>query len=92
MTYTPVDTVAETPSTPVEAPTPETPATQVPAEPSSDAPADTVSAIDVLDGMSADELTAVINEAMRPRPTEPVSFPVETAKETVHKEDAPIDL
>lgn len=83
MTDTTVDTpapVADAPSTPVEATTPDTPATVPTDTPSPDTPAAIDSAIDVLDGMNPDELTAIIEEAMKPRPTEPVSFPVETAK------------
>ena len=72
--------VADVPSTPVEAPAQDTPVTTPTDTPSSDTPADQNSAIDVLDGMNPDELTAIIEEAMRPRPTEPVSFPADTAK------------
>lgn len=83
MTDTTVDTpapVADVPSTPVEAPAQDTPVTTPTDAPSSDTPADQSSAIDVLDGMNPEELTAIIEEAMRPRPTEPVSFPADTAK------------
>ena len=83
MTDTIVDApapVADVPSTPVEAPAQDTPVSTPTDTPSSDTPADQNSAIDVLDGMNPDELTAIIEEAMRPRPTEPVSFPADTAK------------
>lgn len=83
MTDTTVDTpapVADAPSTPVEATTPDTPATVPNDTPSPDTPTDTNSTIDILDGMNPDELTAIIEEAMKPRPTEPVSFPTDTAK------------
>lgn len=93
MTDTTVDTpapVADAPSTPVEATTPDTPATVPTDTPSSDTPAAIDSAIDVLDGMNPEELTAIIEEAMKPRPTEPVSFPADTAKkDETHPETTP---
>jgi hypothetical protein len=72
--------VADAPSTPVEATTPDTPAIVPTDTPSPDTPAATDSAIDVLDGLNPEQLTAIIEEAMKPRPTEPVSFPADTAK------------
>jgi len=90
MTDTTVDTpapVADVPSTPVETPAQDTPTTVPTDTPSSDTPAAIDSAIDVLDGMNPEELTAIIEEAMRPRPTEPVSFPADNAK----KDETPLE-
>jgi len=77
------DIIVDTPSTPIEAIVPETvdtPVTDPVDAPHQDTPAEENPAIDVLDGMSPEELTAIIQEAMKPRPTEPVSFPEDTAK------------
>jgi len=93
MIDTTVDTpapVTDAPSTPVEATTPDTPATVSNDTPYPDTPTDTNSTIDILDGMNPDELTAIIEEAMKPRPTEPVSFPADTAKkDETHPEATP---
>ncbi len=86
MTDTTVDTpapVADVPSTPVEATTPDIPATVT----NDTTPS---SSIDILDGMNPEELTAIIEEAMKPRPTEPVSFPADTVKkDTIPPETTP---
>ncbi len=77
------DIIVDTPSTPIEAIVPatvDTPVTDPVDAPPQDTPAEANPAIDVLDGMSPEELTAIIQEAMKPRPTEPVSFPEDTAK------------